>query len=116
MKSGYVLVFLFACASLAHAQWLPDAQQKRLRALWDQTGVDFPEGGKFYSVPRVSQRLVTVNSVECNGIYDDKYRGFPESGENINQQLPWKTPAGLHWSPADPVSYTHLTLPTNREV
>ena len=89
MKYGWILLVLACFATQASAQWLPEAEQKRLRAMWDQTGVDFPQGGKFYALPRVSQRLVTVNNVECNGIYDDAYR---ESGENINRQLAaWAT-------------------------
>ena len=87
--------------SLTLGQWAPEAEQARLKSIWDKSGVDFPAGAKFYDLPRVSQRLVTVNGVVANGIYDTSYRGFPEAGENINRQLPWKTPAGLHWSPRE---------------
>jgi hypothetical protein len=86
--------------STAVAQWLPDDVQRRERALWDQTGVEFPAGLRFYELPIVSQRLVGIvnyRPVDRYGIFDEHYRG----AENVNAQYPWTTPAGLHASPMD---------------
>lgn len=101
MHRMLAILCLIICAALASGQWLPDEDQQRLKAMWDATGVEFP-GGKFYALPRVSQRLVkVVNSGALNsdgsGIYDANYQG----SQNINRQLPWVTPAGLHWSPKE---------------
>ncbi len=96
------IVALLLFPSVVQAQWLPEADQKRERDLWASTGVEMPEGLQFYSLQKVSQRLVTINDRESYGIFSDKYDGdnlFPVV--NVNRQLPWKTPAGLHWSPAD---------------
>lgn len=100
MRFAAALLSLIVFNSFAFAQWLPEADQQRYRAIWDSTGVTFPEGAKFYKLKRVSQRLVkVVQSGEFNsnrgGIYDANYQG----SENINQQYPWVTPAGLHWAP-----------------
>lgn len=119
MRSGLSVLLLWVLfASLAHGQWLPESEQTRLRAMWDQTGVDFPTGGKFYSLPRVSQRLVkVVNSgiynSDGNGIYDANYQG----ANNINQQYPWTTPAGLAWSPKEQWTKAALaSFPPGKEI
>lgn len=87
------------CSSLP-AQWLPADRQAHERALWELTGVEFPKGMQFYDLPKVSQRLVgIVNYSPENrfGIFTDKYRGK----DNVNAQMPWTTPSGLHDSPHD---------------
>lgn len=88
-------------AAIASAQWLPDEVQQRERKLWERTGVAFPEGAKFYQLPKVGQRLVGIvnySPVNRYGIFDDRWRGFDGRSENVNAQLPWVTPAGLHWT------------------
>ena len=96
MRIAAIAVML-AAVTPATAQWLPDEDQARYRKIWDATGVPFPDGGKFFALTRVSQRLVTINDVPSMGIYDRDYQG----ARNINRQDPWRTPVGLHASPTD---------------
>lgn len=77
--------------------WLPAAEQDRNRTLLEQTGVALPDGLRFYALPKVSQRLSTVNDVDVFGIYPHTYR--VDGQLNVNEQYPWVTPSGLHWSP-----------------
>lgn len=83
--------------SAASAQWLPDSVQSSERAIWETTGVEFPEGSKFFSLPRVSQRLVVIDGQDRFGVYDDTLGG----SNNVNRVMPWDTPAGLGSSPKD---------------
>lgn len=94
-------VALLLCCSALGAQWLPAAVQERERALWETTGVEFPEGARFYELPKVSQRLSRFEN-DVFGIYSARFDGYgPFAGTNVNRQYPWTTPAGLALSPAE---------------
>ncbi len=96
------LALLLLCTSAAQAQWLDDANERASRLLWDLTGVPCPPGTRFYELPRVSQRLSTVNDIDVFGIYADSFDGSGRNlTVNVNRQYPWATPAGLAWSPPE---------------
>ena len=100
MKRALLFLLSFFLAWPAQAQWLDDATQARERKLWELTGVEFPQGMKFYDLPKVSQRLVGIIGYSPEnryGIFSDTYGGR----NNVNAMFPWVTPSGLHDSPKD---------------
>lgn len=99
MMRRLAITMLLTLATSAPAQWLPDDVQARDRALWDTTGVEFPEGAKFYELPKVSQNLFTLNDADVFGIYGYRFRGDGPSA--VNNEYPWTTPAGLATSPKE---------------
>lgn len=88
LSLAVLLYASFACAQ-------ESSLQRKFDDLWEQTGVERPAGLKVYEMPVVGQRLVTVNNIVSNGIYDRDYGG----SSNIMQQPPWDVPAGLRLSP-----------------
>lgn len=91
-----IVAVLFVVAA-ASAQWLDNNRQAGERKLWESTGVPWIEGAKFYELPKLSQRLVGIVGYSPEnryGLFDETYQG----AKNVNAQLPWVTPAGLHWT------------------
>lgn len=88
------LIMLLVLAVPGQSQWVPDDKQAEGKRLWEESGVPWVEGLKFYELPIVSQRLSRF-SHDVFGIFRDTYGGR----NNVNQMYPWATPSGLHYSP-----------------
>jgi len=93
---------LLPAVAMGDAPYLPDDAQARERKLWEQTGVPWVEGMRFYKVKRVSQQLSIINSEHVHGIYDaetDVRSIFSGALPNTNKKTIWAAPGGLSWSP-----------------
>lgn len=100
MKRFLFSLLILILPGAASAQFLPADVQARERALWEATGVEFPEGMKFYRLPVVSQDLFILNSTHVWGIHAANRAGI-RGGTNVNSLSPWEAPGGLQFSPKD---------------
>ena len=100
-KMTLTVVALLGLAGIAVGAepWLPDAEQKINADLWRQTGVEMPEGLKFYKHAKVGQRL-TIISYPQEGIQSQHCHGIFDRGDVLNKII-WRVPGGLYASPKD---------------
>ena len=109
MKRIFALIVELVLATFAYGQWLSPELQKHHQELWDWTGVDRPDGMKFYECTPAFQHAARDGNLRPTYLLCHADYRLVSNDHNVNMLPLWRRPGGLnavprkHWRNATAV-------------